>query len=1166
MSDSEDDVVAVDVDVDVDAVVDRHLTTGLSEDEATVLRKTYGPNTVPEPPSASLFDLIAEQFEDRLVRILVGVAVLSAVLEAGSSSSGSGHHHSSLADFAEPLVICFLLVVNATVGVWQSRSAGSSLEALKAMQPSVCTVLRRRLRRKKTKTTGDKDDDEIDVVATEVSEHPSDDLVPGDLIVLRTGDRVPADARLIRYHNGRRSLTVDETCLTGESVPVEKLLGDEGLSRAESTTTTTTIIQSQRGTVFAGTTVVSGAGIALVVATGSSTEFGIIRGGVLEAKSESRKTPLTKQLDDFGDQLTGLIGLICALVWISSIPKMMESSNNGGIFATPFEGMVYYAKVAVALGVAAIPEGLPAVITLCLSLGTRRMARRNVIVRNLPSVETLGCVSVICSDKTGTLTTNEMTVSSLVVLERERREGRRRRNNRRDDVDVEEEGRRTSSSSTRRNHHAVEYTVEGVSYSPIGRIPGLSSSTDPTKSSSSSLWDVLAVASLCNDATIVGNDECDDEDGASTTTTTTTTKAFERNGEPTEAALCVLAEKLGTVLDDDDDGDERDLGGRRRPASAVASRHVDRWRERHPKSATLEFHRDRKSMSVLADFASGGGKKKRKQQARNRLLVKGAANMVLDRCTHVRYLDGSVAKITGSLRRELEATVTDMAARPLRCLALATKEERLPPSLRTFRPDGDNDVREHPLLSDPSRYESIESGLTLVGLVGIKDPARPEVAESIRKCTEAGIRVIVITGDARDTAVAIAKEINVLPSNGDDDDGSLKAFEGQEFFLKPREEQLSILASGNIVFCRAQPSDKQALIKMLQDDLNEIPAMTGDGVNDAPALQQAAIGVAMGTGTAVSKEASDMVLADDDFSTIVSAVEEGRTIYSNMQAFICFLISCNIGEICAIFFATLLGFPEPLTAMHLLWVNLVTDGPPATALGFNPPSPTVLSEKPRPPDEPILTRWLLVRYLLTGLYVGVATIGVFAHHYLRRGITLGQLARWSSCGTSWTPPPSALAAAADGVVNGPSPCATLFRDDGRILPQTLSLTTLVCMEMLKALSAVSVNESIFRVPPWKNRWLLLGVAGPFLLHLSVLYSAKLGLPGFGEAFGMVPLTKDDWKAVLMWSSPILLVDELLKFVGRRLRSKEEKAAATAAAPRIDRRAAAAAAEATVSSF
>jgi len=323
--------------------------------------------------------------------------------------------------------------------------------------------------------------------------------------------------------------------------------------------------------------------------------------------------------------------------------------------------------------------------------------------------------------------------------------------------------------------------------------------------------------------------------------------------------------------------------------------------------------------------------------------------------------------------------------------------------------------------------------------------------------------------------------------------------------------------------------------------------MTGDGVNDAPALQQAAIGVAMGTGTAVSKEAADMVLADDDFSTIVPAVEEGRTIYANMQAFICFLISCNIGEICAIFFATLLGFPEPLTAMHLLWVNLVTDGPPATALGFNPPSPNSMKDPPRPSNEPIMTRWLLIRYMLTGLYVGIATIGVFAQHYLQQGITLKQLSNWSNCGTSWIPPAAAVTellaagtSSSNSASTASSPCSLLFRDGGRILPQTLSLTTLVCMEMLKALSAVSVNDSLLKVAPWRNKWLLLGVSGPFALHLLVLYSSKLGLPGFGKAFGMVPLTLNQWKTVLLWASPILLVDEILKFTGRRLLGQGKK--------------------------
>jgi Ca2+-transporting ATPase len=247
----------------------------------------------------------------------------------------------------------------------------------------------------------------------------------------------------------------------------------------------------------------------------------------------------------------------------------------------------------------------------------------------------------------------------------------------------------------------------------------------------------------------------------------------------------------------------------------------------------------------------------------------------------------------------------------------------------------------------------------------------------------------------------------------------------------------------------------------------------------------------MGTGTEVSKEASDMVLADDNFSTIVSAVEEGRTIYANMQAFICFLISCNIGEICAIFFATLAGFPEPLTAMHLLWVNLVTDGPPATALGFNPPAPDIMDAPPRPSDEPIMTKWLLTRYVLTGLYVGLATIGIFVQHYLQQGLSLSELSNWSQCGTYWTPQNG-----------GAEACSALFRESGRMLPQTLALTTLICMEMLKALSAVSVDSSLLQVSPLRNKWLLLGVSGPFLLHLAVVYSSELGIPGLGEAFGM----------------------------------------------------------------
>jgi len=330
------------------------------------------------------------------------------------------------------------------------------------------------------------------------------------------------------------------------------------------------------------------------------------------------------------------------------------------------------------------------------------------------------------------------------------------------------------------------------------------------------------------------------------------------------------------------------------------------------------------------------------------------------------------------------------------------------------------------------------------------------------------------------------------------------------------------------VFCRAEPADKQKLIKMLQS-LSEISAMTGDGVNDAPALQQADIGVAMGiTGTEVSKEASDMILVDDNFFTIVNAIEEGRCIYANMQAFICFLISCNIGEICAILIATLCGVPEPLTAMHLLWVNFVTDGPPATALGFNPPAPDLMKQNPRPSNEPIMTRWLITRYCLTGLYVGFATVAIFVGHYLKMGVTLSQLSSWGKCGELWNPPSESFS------------CSDLFTVNGRMLPQTLSLTTLVCIEMFKALSAVSIDNSILSIGPHKNPFLIIGVLIPTLLHLAVVYSGTIGLPGLGESFGIVPLSKENWISILKWSAPVLIVEELLKAVGRFLKSSQEK--------------------------
>jgi len=1034
--------------------------TGLTHDEANRRKlQHYGMNKLRQPKGKSLFSLTLEQFEDKLVQILLAVAVLSGTFsyfEMKQHQAETGLKQSVMKSFVEPIVILSILILNAIVGVWQSKSAEGSLEALKKLQPDTCTVLRD---------------------GVWVDNYDSANLVPGDIIQFRVGDKISADARVLSL--GSSVLSVDEGSLTGESVTVQKLPGDEGLclENDDDNANTKPVLQDMQSVVFSGTVCTAGSATAIVVRTGMETEMGKIQQGVTEAKSEEHKTPLGIKLDEFGETLTKIIGVICLAVWAVSFPKWGDAT-----FQNMWEGAIYYAKVAVALGVAAIPEGLPAVITLCLSLGTRRMARKNVIVRKLPSVETLGSTSVICTDKTGTLTTNEMTAVSLVLFEK--------------------------------TGPIVEHPIKGSSYSPIGSVDGIISGEEIRSTPYGAVADVAAVAALCNDAKIVGHDIKVHGKNSKRNKEQKSEKQFERVGEPTEAALCILAEKLGGMSSFSNDVPV--------VPSIMASANVDGWRKNFPRSATLEFNRDRKSMSVLCRPESS--------KKGNRLLVKGAPNLLIKRCTHVKFRDGTVMKLTGDLRRKIEAKTSELAQRPLRCLALAVKEtHHLDRTLKMHAPaenEGDGDAaRNHPLLKDQSKYADIESGLTLVGVVGIKDPARPEVADSIQQCTEAGIRVIMITGDARDTAIAIARDVNIFPKHSEDGE-VLKAFEGREFFNKPEFEQLDLLKSGNIVFCRAEPSDKQKLIRMLQS-LDEISAMTGDGVNDAPALQQADIGVAMGiTGTEVSKQAADMILVDDNFSTIVNAIEEGRCIYANMQAFICFLISCNIGEICAILLATLSGVPEPLTAMHLLWVNLVTDGPPATALGFNPPVPDLMKQPPRPSNEPIMTPWLITRYCLTGLYVGIATVGIFVSHYLNRGVTLSELSNWGKCGQFW--------------FKWDKSCDDLFTGHGRMLPQTLSLTTLVCMEMFKALSAVSVDNSLLSVGPHRNPLLILGVAFPMMLHLLVVYSSNLGLKSLGESFGMVALSKENWISILKWSAPILIVEEILKAIGREVNKMKPK--------------------------
>jgi len=908
-----------------------------------------------------------------------------------------------------------ILLINAVVGTLQENSARSALEALNKLQPEYARCLRD---------------------GVWCHELPASQLVPGDIIEVRVGDSVPADARIIALKT--TTFATDEGSLTGESTTV---------SKSTAAVDPDSRIQQKTCIVFAGTVVSNGRAIALVTRTGSGTEIGAIQKGVVAAKADEEKTPLSQKLDAFGNKLTLSIGAICLVVWLINLPKIYQPA-----FSTPWRGALYYLKVAVALGVAAIPEGLPAVITLCLSLGTRRMAARKVIVRKLPSVETLGCTTVVCTDKTGTLTTNQMSVTSLVV--------------------PQQEGARLLLS---------EYEVDGVSYTPTGQVQGMSDVTLRGRG----VANLAAVCSMCNDAEL-----------------TYTDGQYGRIGEPTEAALKVLVEKLGVPEASPP------------PDAAAATDHFGKIRmAEYTKVATLEFSRKRKSMSVVCTPVNS---------ARNVLMVKGAPESLLPRCSMVRLADGTSLRMTTEWSRRLKAQFEAMACRPLRCLALAIKEDGLGP-LTTYRGETRATSRAaSAMLADTDRFDEIESGLTFLGFVGIKDPARPEVPSAIARCRAAGIRVIMITGDSKETASAIAKDVNIF--DAEEEDTASKTFVGGEFFEIPVVQQETLLRTSNLVFCRAEPQDKQRLLRQLQT-LGEVAAMTGDGVNDAPALQQAAIGIAMGiAGTEVSKQAADMVLADDNFATIVAAVEEGRAIYANMKSFINFLITCNIGEVAAVFLATLLGLPEVLSPLHLLWVNLVTDGPPATALGFNPADPNNMKRKPRGREDPLVDQFTLVRYLLTGSYVGVATVGSFLHYYQRLGLRLPQLMGWLRC-SEWE---------AGAVAGVEAPC-TLFDASsgavGKAAASTVALTTLVCMEMLRALCAVSERESLLRKPPWANGWLIAGVAVPSLLHAAVIYCRPLA-----TLFQLVPLTRDDWKSIACFALPLLVLEELLKLIGRLLRA------------------------------
>lgn len=574
-------------------------------------------------------------------------------------------------------------------------------------------------------------------------------------------------------------------------------------------------------------------------------------------------------------------------------------------------------QIAVSLGVAAIPEGLAVVITTCLALGTRKMAAKNAVVRSLPSVETLGSCSVICSDKTGTLTTNQMSVNKLVYLNES-------------GTDLE------------------EIDVQGTTFSPEGDVLSGGKYMNDLAASSSTVLKMTEIAALCNESQL----SFDPKSGT-----------YSNVGEPTEGALRVLVEKIGTPEP------AMNQAARELPVHERLHRTSKYFEEKNPLLATYEFSRDRKSMSVLVG-----------NSPQKRLLVKGAPESILERCTHTLLgSNGKRVSLNGKLASLISEEVVEYGKRGLRVIALASVE----------------DVGSNPLLSSAKTtedYGRLETKMTLIGLVGMLDPPRPEVAESIRKCREAGIRVVVITGDNQSTAETICRQIGVF---GNHEDLKGKSYTGREFDALSDSEKLGA-AKTALLFSRTEPTHKSQLVDLLQSS-GEVVAMTGDGVNDAPALKKSDIGVAMGSGTDVAKLAADMVLADDNFATIESAVEEGRSIYNNTQQFIRYLISSNIGEVVSIFLTAAAGMPEALIPVQLLWVNLVTDGLPATALSFNPPDHDVMRRPPRGRDEALVSGWLFFRYMVIGIYVGGATVFGYAWWFMFNSegpqITFWQLVR-----------------------------------------------------------------------------------------------------------------------------------------------------------------------------
>ena len=874
---------------------------GLSSKEVKNRLDKYGFNQLKESKGRTMRDMFFDQFRETLVLILLISAVVSIFL----------------GEISDAIVIAVILFLNAFLGVIQEYKAEKSLAALKKLTVPDALVLRNG-RQAKIK---------------------SYQLVPGDIVLLESGDRVPADCRLFELTD----MKVQESILTGESEPVEKnsqIIEQDKVSLGD-----------RINMAYMGTTIISGRGKGIVVATGMDSEMGEIAGMLEEAKRES--TPLQKKLNIVGKKLGLLILMIVAIV----------------VFIGCIRGIEFFDMfmIGISLAVAAVPEGLPAVVTIVLALGVQRMIKKNAIIRRLPAVETLGATTVICSDKTGTLTQNQMTIEKLALPDR-----------------------------------TIE--VEGVGYQPFGQFTHEGKPIQPSDEITLSL--LLKGAVLCNNAILQQNDE---------------SQQWEIIGDPTEGALVVAGAKAGYQKK----GLENE----------------------YPRIREFPFDSDRKRMSTIHSSPEG----------KLFVFVKGAPDQVISRCKY--YLEGKEQKIFhDSIKEEILKKNRDFADSALRVLAVAYRHLS---------------EREEKDLKQNLKNEDIENDLIFLGLMAMIDPPRKEAVHSVNTCRKAGIRPIMITGDYSLTAKAIASELGIfLPGD--------RIITGKDLETMTQEE-LDKVVMKTTIFARVSPRHKRRIVRSLQKN-KQVVAMTGDGVNDAPALKESNIGIAMGiTGTDVSKEAADMILMDDNFSSIVAAVEEGRKIYQNIKKFIQYLLSCNLGEILTIFCAILIGLPRPLIPIQILWVNLVTDGLPALALGLDPAEEGLMNQKPRDPDEAIFSGKMGFNIFSQGIFIGAITLIAFILGINYYSLEIGQ---------------------------------------------TMAFATLSFSQLWQSLNSRSNRLSLIKLGLFTNRYLILAIIISGSLQLGVML-----IPAFQQIFKVASLNVFQWTIIILLSfSPIVYV-EILKLLG-----------------------------------